>query len=548
MAADAGSDIAVAAPPAPPRGRLRTGIAAGLTVLALLVVWVRPRRTGSAQPPHARRVRAAPARRPRRDRPGARAAGRDPTASWPASSGPCSGLLVIVKILDMGFFEAFDRPFDPIADGSYTGIGIETLRDSIGRTEANLVVVGAAAARHRRARPHDPGGAPPDPRRRRPPPLVAAGGHGARRRLGALLAVGAQLVSYAPIASTSAAGLVSHEVRAVQAGVEDHAVFADEIRHDRFRDTPAARLLTACAARTSCSSFVESYGKVAVTGLRRSRRRSTPCSTQGTTRLQAAGFAARSGFLTSSDVRRAQLARALHPAVGGLGRQPAALRPARQDRPPDAQRRVQAGRLAHRRRRAVEQPDLAAGVVVLPLRQALRPAQRRLSRPAVLVRLDARPVRPRWPCSASSSRSATAARSSRRSTWCRATRRGRASRTMIGWNDVGDGSIYKQHAGRRPDAVRALRRPRAGARGLRPVDRVHAERPGLVRAALRRQEPRARRPRRPPARRRSSPARARATTCRSRSSPTTRRCSTGSPGGAGTDGLRPEPATRRSGG
>ena len=44
----------------------------------------------------------------------------------------------------MGFFEAFDRPFDPIADGSYTGIGIETLRDSIGRTEANLLVAGAA--------------------------------------------------------------------------------------------------------------------------------------------------------------------------------------------------------------------------------------------------------------------------------------------------------------------------------------------------------------------------------------------------------------------
>src|SRR4029079_17280622 len=58
--------------------------------------------------------------------------------------GPALGLLVIVKVLDMGFFEAFDRPFDPVADGSYTGIGIETLRDSIGRTEANLAIAGAA--------------------------------------------------------------------------------------------------------------------------------------------------------------------------------------------------------------------------------------------------------------------------------------------------------------------------------------------------------------------------------------------------------------------
>ena len=46
--------------------------------------------------------------------------------------GPALGLLVIVKILDFGFFTTFDRPFDPVGDWSYAGIGIETLRDSIG--------------------------------------------------------------------------------------------------------------------------------------------------------------------------------------------------------------------------------------------------------------------------------------------------------------------------------------------------------------------------------------------------------------------------------
>ena len=84
--------------------------------------------------------------------------------------GPALGLLVIVKILDIGFFATFDRPFDPVADWSYTGIGIETLRDSIGRTGANLAVVGAAVLGVARARPHDPGGAAPDPGRGRPPP------------------------------------------------------------------------------------------------------------------------------------------------------------------------------------------------------------------------------------------------------------------------------------------------------------------------------------------------------------------------------------------
>ena len=48
------------------------------------------------------------------------------------------------------------------------------------------------------------------------------------------------------------------------------------------------------------------------------------------------------------------------------------------------------------------------------------------------------------PCSASSSPSATAVRCSPRSTWCRATRRGRASRRLIPWNDVGDGSIFNR--------------------------------------------------------------------------------------------------------
>ncbi len=103
--------------------------------------------------------------------------------------GPALGLLVIVKLLDLGFFTAFDRPFNPVDDWSYTSIGIETLRASIGRTDANLALAGGAlllvaalvlptlavlrltrvAARHRR---HS---------------IRAVGD--ARRRLGALLGV-----------------------------------------------------------------------------------------------------------------------------------------------------------------------------------------------------------------------------------------------------------------------------------------------------------------------------------------------------------------------
>jgi phosphatidylglycerophosphate synthase len=281
----------------PRRGPVRATIAVVLTILALLVVWV-----ALIAPDQLNRLTpSAFARLPLEGLVVVALA-----LVLPANTrrllacvvGPVLGLLVIVKILDMGFFEAFDRPFDPIADGSYTGIGIETLRDSIGRTEANLAVAGAAvlgvtvlalttlamlrltrvAAGHRRWSF----------------PAVSA--------LGVVWAIcwvfGAQFVSYAPIASTSAAGLVSDEVRAVQAGVEDHAVFADDIRHDRFRNTSADQLLAGLRGKDVLLMFVESYGKVAVENSAFSPRVDAALD-QGTKRLQAAGFSSRSAFLTS---------------------------------------------------------------------------------------------------------------------------------------------------------------------------------------------------------------------------------------------------------
>jgi phosphatidylglycerophosphate synthase len=212
--------------------------------------------------------------------------------------GPALGLLVIVKVLDLGLYAAFDRPFDPIADWRYTGIGIETLRDSVGPRDAYLVVAGAAmlivavlvlttlavrrltrlAAGHRRWSLH------------------------AITALGAVWVLcwvfGAQLVSHVPIASTSAASLAAEEVRAVRAGIKDRAIFADEIRRDRFRGTPGAQLLAGLRGKDVIVAFVESYGKVAVRGSSFSPRVDALLD-EGTERLRAAGFHARSAFLTS---------------------------------------------------------------------------------------------------------------------------------------------------------------------------------------------------------------------------------------------------------
>ena len=212
--------------------------------------------------------------------------------------GPALGLLVIVKLLDFGFFTAFDRPFNPIDDWRYTSIGIETLRDSVGRTDANLALIGVAllivaalvlptlavlrltrvAARHRR---HS---------------IRAVTALGAAWVL--CWAFGAELVSGARIASTSAADLAVQEVRAVQSGLRDSARFAHVIRRDRYHGTPGSRLLTDLRGKDVLLVFVESYGKVAVQGSSFSPQVDTVLDA-GTGQLRAAGFSSRSGWLTS---------------------------------------------------------------------------------------------------------------------------------------------------------------------------------------------------------------------------------------------------------
>src|SRR5262249_45172859 len=59
-------------------------------------------------------------------------------------AGAVLGALLVVKLLDMGFFTAFDRPFDPVSDSSYVGIGMEPLRSAIGRSSADLAVAAIA--------------------------------------------------------------------------------------------------------------------------------------------------------------------------------------------------------------------------------------------------------------------------------------------------------------------------------------------------------------------------------------------------------------------
>ena len=199
---------------------------------------------------------------------------------------------MIVKVLDIGFFTAFDRPFKPVDDSSYLGIGIETLRDAIGASAANLVVAAGAVlllallavpvlALLRVTR-------------------IAADRRGWALRAVAVLGVLwlALRVAGLPAASSSAAALAVDEVQSVQAGLQDRAALERELADDRFGAVPGDRLLTGLRGKDVLLVFVESYGRVAVQdssvapGVRAVLDR-------GDAQLRAAGFASRSAFLTS---------------------------------------------------------------------------------------------------------------------------------------------------------------------------------------------------------------------------------------------------------
>ena len=212
--------------------------------------------------------------------------------------GVALGLLAIVKVLDMAFFAALSRPFDPEVDGGYFGSAVGVLGDSIGRTDA-IVATAAAALAAVAVLVFAPLSVLRLTRivgRHRATSLRAVTALGV---VWALCAVaGAQLVPGAPLASTSAAGLAFDEVGQVYAGIKDQQTFAKTAAVDAFRNTPGADLLTGLRGKDVIVAFVESYGRVAVQGSAFSPQVDAVLDA-GTRRLRAAGFSAKSAFLTS---------------------------------------------------------------------------------------------------------------------------------------------------------------------------------------------------------------------------------------------------------
>ena len=207
-------------------------------------------------------------------------------------------LLLLVKVLDLGFEAVFDRRFDPVGDWSYLGPGVGVLGDSIGDGWARAAAVGAglvavavvvgvplAVLRLTRL-------AVGRPRLS----LSGAAAVGVTWLL--LLATGVEALEGAPAASTGAATLTVDEVRLVRSSLADHRRFAGEIEDDAYAAVPDDALLAGLRGKDVLVVFVESYGRVALQGSSFSPG-VVRALERGDERLSAAGYSSSSAFLTS---------------------------------------------------------------------------------------------------------------------------------------------------------------------------------------------------------------------------------------------------------
>ncbi|WP_222263095.1 hypothetical protein [Modestobacter marinus] len=284
---------------APAPGRRRRVLSAVLTALAVLVVWavlVVPDRLFRLTPEAFLRIPVE----------GLALVGvgllvrRHRVRGVAVLLGLAIGLLAVVRVLDLGFRAALLRPFNPVTDWKLVGPAVDMLQDSLGPGWARAAVVGAvllvvlvpAAVTVsvvrvcRVATDH------------RGPAAGVAGSLGAAWLVCALLAV--HLTPGVPVASRAAAELAVVQVRDVAHNVRDLSAFRTELAApDPFATLPAAELLASLRGKDVLVVFVESYGRVAVEGSAVSADIAAVLDA-GTGSLRAAGFEARSAFLTSS--------------------------------------------------------------------------------------------------------------------------------------------------------------------------------------------------------------------------------------------------------
>ncbi len=182
-------------------------------------------------------------------------------------AGLLLSVLTLDKILNIAMYEELNRAFNPLNDWGSIRPAAGVVRDAIGTTLTNVVLVviwvgiallvvaitaatihvTAVAARHRRG--------------------TVRGLAAVTAIWGLSAALSLQLTPGSPVASTSATGLAVSQVRAYQTALSDPRRFTQATRSpDPEAAIPASDLLTGLRGKDVLIVFVESYGQVAVRG------------------------------------------------------------------------------------------------------------------------------------------------------------------------------------------------------------------------------------------------------------------------------------------
>ena len=215
-----------------------------------------------------------------------------------AAGGALIGVLVLLKLFDMGFLAVLARPFDPVLDWVLLGNAQEFLSDSYGSTGAAGRDGGGGGAGRGRPRRPGLGGPARDPAAGGAPDCSTARGGGARGGVAGRLR-DRRARRWPDSGRGAEHGRARLEkARQVPASLRDEREFAAQAKIDAFRGVPPDQMLTALRGKDVVVAFVESYGRSAVEDPQFAPQVAGVLDA-GAARLGAAGFAARSGWLTS---------------------------------------------------------------------------------------------------------------------------------------------------------------------------------------------------------------------------------------------------------
>lgn len=212
-------------------------------------------------------------------------------------SGVLLALLVVLNCVDMGFYQTLQRPFYLLFDWSLFADGLSFLKDTAGATTAYGTLAGALLAVLALVV-------------LMPLAIVRLSKlmvrHSSVARRSTLVAgvvwmtcatLGLQ-VSGLSVAAKDAGQRLRGQVAMVQQGLADQKVFAKEVADDRFAKVPSEQLLSGLRGKDVIFTFIESYGRDAVENPAMAPDVDAVLG-KGTRQLADAGFSARSGWLTS---------------------------------------------------------------------------------------------------------------------------------------------------------------------------------------------------------------------------------------------------------